>query len=68
MTSEEFSKMPNCNVAEYNHNKWLQASDNKGGDLYVTILDDYIRTFLQVVVYHQFLEGGVGGNGVAKKN
>jgi hypothetical protein len=38
--------MPNCNLAESIHNKWLQASDNKGGDLYVATVDDYIRAFL----------------------
>jgi hypothetical protein len=42
MTAEEFVQMPNCNLVESIHNKWLQASGNKGGDLYVAIVDDYI--------------------------
>jgi hypothetical protein len=67
MTAEEFAQMPNCNLAESIHNKWLQASGNKGGDLYVATVDDYIRAFLQVVAYHQFLKGGVGGDGPSKK-
>src|SRR5450631_3806638 len=67
MTAEEFAQMPNCNLAESIHNKWLQASGNKGGDLYVATMDDYIRAFLQVVAYHQFLKGGVGGDGPSKE-
>ena len=67
MTTEKFAQMPNCNLAESIHNKWLQASGNKGGDLYVAIVDDYVRAFLQVVAYHQFLKGGFGGDGLAKK-
>jgi hypothetical protein len=66
MTAEEFAQMPNCNLAESIHNKWLQASGNKGGDLYVATVDDYIRAFLQVMAYHQFLKGGAGGDGPSK--
>ena len=59
--------MPSCNLAETVHNKWLQASGNKGGDLYVATVDDYIRAFLQVVAYYQFLKGGIGGVGPNKE-
>ena len=59
--------MPSCNLAETVHNKWLQASGNKRGDLYVAAVDDYIRAFLQVVVYYQYLKGGVGGMGPSRK-
>ena len=59
--------MPSCNLAESVHNKWLQASGNKGGDLYVATVDDYIRAFLQVVAYYQFLKGGIGGDGPSKE-
>ena len=64
MTAEEFAQMPNCNLAESIRIKWLQASGNKGGDLYV---DDYIQAFLQVMAYHQFLKGGARGDGPSKK-
>jgi hypothetical protein len=40
MTAEEFAQMPNCNLAESIHNKWLQASANKDGNLYVASLND----------------------------
>ena len=40
---------------------------NKGGDLYVATVDDYIRAFLQVVAYYQFLKGGIGGDGPNKE-
>jgi hypothetical protein len=67
MTGDEFAQMPNCSLAESIHNKWLQASGNKGGDLYVAIVDHYIRALFQVVVYHQFLKGGIGGDGPSKE-
>ena len=53
--------MSSYNLAKMVHNKWLQASRNKGGDLYVAAVDDYIQVFLQVVAYYQYLKGGVGG-------
>ena len=59
--------MPFCNLAETVHNKWLQASRNKGGDLYVAVVDDYIRAFLQVVAYYQYLKGGVEGMGPSRE-
>jgi hypothetical protein len=58
--------MPSCNLAETMHNKWLQASGNRGNDLYVATVDDYIRAFMQVVAYYQFLKGDVGGSGPCK--
>jgi hypothetical protein len=51
-TAKEFAQMSNCNIAESIHKKWLEASDNKDGDLYVATIDNYIRAFLQVVAYH----------------
>jgi hypothetical protein len=68
MAAKEFVQMSNCNFTESIHNKWFQASGNKGGDLYVATVDDYIRALLQVVAYHQFLKGGVRGDGPSKKN
>ncbi len=59
--------MPSCNLAETVHNKWLQASGNKGNDLYVSTVDDYIRAFMQVVAYYQYLKGNVGGTGPDKE-
>ena len=59
--------MQSCNLAETVHNKWLQASGNNGFDLYVATVDDYIRAFLQVVNYYQYLKGDVGGIGPSKK-
>ena len=59
--------MPSCNLAETVHHKWNQASGKKGADLYVAAVDDYVRAFLQVVRYHQFLKGGVCGTGPSKE-
>ena len=67
LTQDQLTEMPSCNFAEFVHNKWLQASDNKGGDLYVATVDDYIRTFLQVGVYYQFFKGGIGGDDPSKE-
>ena len=66
-TEAELAEMPSCNLAETIHNKWLQASGNKGGDLYVATVDDFVRGFLQVVNFYQFLKGDVGGTGPSKK-
>ena len=59
--------MPSCNLAETVHNKWLQSSGNEGNDLYTATVDDYIRAFMQVVAYYQFLKGDVGGTGPSKE-
>ena len=59
--------MPSCNLAESVHNKWLQASGNRCNDLYTATVDDYIRAFMQVVAYYQFLKGDVGGTGPSKE-
>ena len=59
MTAEEFAQMPNCNLAESIH--------NNDGDLYVAIVDDHMRAFFQVLAYHQFLKGGIGGDGPSKE-
>ena len=67
LTQDQLAEMPSCNLAESVHNKWLQASGNKGGDLYVATVDDYIRVFLQVVAYYTFLKGGVAGDGPSKE-
>ena len=59
--------MPSCNLVETIYNKWLQAFGNKGGNLYIAIVDDYICAFLQVIAYYQFLKGGIGGVGPSKE-
>lgn len=59
MLAKEFANMSLCNLAKFIHNKWPQASNNKDRDLYVAIVDDYIQAFLEVVVYFQFVKGGI---------
>jgi hypothetical protein len=39
----ELTEMPSCNLAEMVHNKWLQQSGNQGTDLYIAIVDDFVR-------------------------
>ena len=60
LNKDQLVELLSCNLAEFVHNKWLQASGNKGGDLYVATVDDYIRVFLQIVAFYQFLKGGIG--------
>lgn len=55
--------MPSCNLAESVHNKQLEASGNKGKDLYVATVDDFVCAFLQCANYHGFNKGGPGGCG-----
>ena len=42
LTPNELAEMPSYNLVETVHNKWLQAFGNKGGDLYIAAVDDYI--------------------------
>ena len=67
LSPDELAKIPFCNLVETIHIKWLQASGNKGGDLYVPSVDDYICAFLQVVAYYQYLKEGVGKLGPSKE-
>lgn len=59
--------MPSCNLAETVHNKWLQQSGNRGNDLYVATVDDYVRAFMQMVQYYQFLKGANPGTDPRKE-
>jgi hypothetical protein len=38
--------MPSCNLAESMHYKWNQQSSNRGSDLYVATVDDFIQAFM----------------------
>jgi hypothetical protein len=67
LTQNQLAEIPSCNLAESVHNKWFQASGNKGSVLYVATVDDYIRAFLQIIAYYQFLNGGIGGDGPSKE-
>ena len=49
--------MPSYNLPKTVLNKWLQQSNKHGNDLYVAIVDDYLRAFMQVVLYYQYLKG-----------
>jgi hypothetical protein len=58
---------PSCNLAESMHHKWNQQSVNQGSDLYVTIIDDFIRALIQVVRYFQYLKSDRVGTGPGKE-
>jgi hypothetical protein len=53
--------MPSCNLAETVHNKWLQQSGNRGNDLYVATVDDFVRALMQVSRYYQYLKDELAG-------
>jgi hypothetical protein len=59
--------MPSCNLAETKYNAWLQESGNRGNDLYVAIVDDFVRAFIQVSRYYQFLKDDYVGTGPGKE-
>ena len=59
--------MPSCNLGKTVHNKWLQKSSNRGNDLYVAIVDDLVRAFMQIVRYYQFLKGEHARMGLGKE-
>jgi hypothetical protein len=67
LTDNELAQVPSCNLAETVHNKWLQQSGNRGNDLYVATVDDYVRAFMQMVRYYQFLKGENPGTGPGKE-
>lgn len=60
-------QVPTCNLAETVHNKWMQQSGKRGADLYVATVDDYVRAFMQMVRYYQFLKGERPGTGPGKE-
>jgi hypothetical protein len=48
--------MSSCNLAEMVYNKWLQQSSNRGTDLYVAIINNFVWALIQVVRYYQYLK------------
>ena len=66
LSEVDLAEMPSCNLAESVHNKWLQQSGNRGNDLYVAIVDDLMRAFMQMIRYYQFLKGNHAGTGPGK--
>jgi hypothetical protein len=67
LTESELAEMPSCNLAEAKHNAWLQESGNRGNDLYVASVDDFVRALIQVSRYYQFLKGDYAGTGLGKE-
>ena len=59
--------MPSCNLAESVYYKWNQQSSNRGSDLYIATVDDFIRAFIQVVRYYQYLKGDRAGTDPEKE-
>ena len=67
LTELELAEMPSCNLAESIHHKWNQQSGNRGSDLYIATVDDFIRALMQVVRYYQYLKGDQAGTGPGKE-
>ena len=67
LTESELVEMPSCNLAESIHHKWNQQSGNRGSDLYIATVDDFIRALMQVVRYYQYLKGDRAGTGPGKE-
>ena len=56
-----------CNLAESIHNKWKQQSGDRGSDLFVATVDDFVRSFMQSIAYYQYLKGDRAGTGPSKE-
>lgn len=56
LSEDELAEMSSCNLRESFHNKWKQQSGNRGLDLYVPTMDDFVRSFMQCVAYYQHLK------------
>ena len=41
-TKSELVEMPSCNHAKMIHNKWLQQFGNRGTNLYIATIDDFV--------------------------
>jgi hypothetical protein len=67
LSEDELAEMPSCNLAESIHNKWKQQSGDRGSDLFVATVDDFVRAFMQCVAYYQFLKGERPGTGPSKE-
>jgi hypothetical protein len=67
ITESELAEMPSCNLAESMHHKWNQQSGNRGNDLYIATIDDFIRALMQVVRYYQYLKGDRASTGLGKE-
>ena len=67
LTKSELAKMPSCNLAKSMHHKWNQLSGNRGSDLYITTVNDFIWALMQVVRYYQYLKGDWVGTGPGKE-
>jgi hypothetical protein len=67
LTKSKLAEMPSCNLAESMHHKWNQQFGNRGSDLYIAIVNDFIRTLIQVVWYYQYLKGNWVGTGSGKE-
>jgi len=67
MIDSEKVEMSSCNLAETVHNKWLQESGNHESYLYIAIVDDFVRAFMQMVRINQYLKGNGVGTGPGKE-
>lgn len=59
--------MSSCDLAESIDNEWKQQSGDRGSDLYVATVDDFVRSFMQSIAYYQYLKGNRAGIGHSKE-
>jgi hypothetical protein len=59
--------MLSCNLAETKLNAWLQEFGNRGNDLYVASVDDFVRALIQISRYYQSLKGEYARTGPGKE-
>ena len=63
---DELVDTPSYNLSETVPNKWLQQFGNKGSNLYVAIVDDYVRAGSQSTNYYAYLKENMSRTGLDK--
>jgi hypothetical protein len=67
LSEDKLAEMPPYNLVESIHNKCKQQSGDRGSDLYVATVDDFVRAFMQCSAYYQFLKGDNPGTRPSKE-
>lgn len=52
VSKNELVEMPSHILAENIHNKWMLQSRDRGSDLFIAMVDDFVRSFMQSIAYN----------------
>lgn len=54
---EEMADVPSCNLTQTLHKKWIQHLNDRGDNVYIAAIDNFIIAFVQVTNYLAYLKG-----------